>query len=68
MIHRKNKARGARLTARHKLNSATIHGALVIAGIVALLIGSWPVFLVVLAVLVATAIHSGDIRIGPRRR
>ena len=55
-------------TARHKLNAASIPGILVIAGLVAALTGSWWVFLGLFAVLIATAVHAGDIRPTKRHR
>ena len=49
-------------TAKHKLNSAHLLGSLVIAGLFGWLTGSLTVFVIVLVALVATAIHSGEIR------
>jgi len=54
--------------ARNKLNSASVHGALAVAALVGAVTGSWGVFLLASAVLVATSLHSGDIRLGQRRR
>jgi len=55
--------------ARHKLNAAHIHGAMIVAGLLAALTGSWSVFLFVVLALMATAVISGDIRINkPTRR
>lgn len=50
------------MSARHKLNTASFQGAAVIAGVVGLACGSWKVFFLALAVLVAGAVHGGDIR------
>jgi hypothetical protein len=55
------------LSAREKLNAAHFHGALIIAAIVALLFDRWAVFRVAAAVLLATSVHSGDIRLTGRR-
>jgi integral membrane sensor domain MASE1 len=55
------------MSARHKLNAASIRGILLIAGFLAAMAGSWPLFWVLLVVLLASAIHSGDIRLEPRR-
>ncbi len=49
--------------AKQKLNSASALGALLIAAIIGGLTGSWTVFVIVAIVLIATAIHSGEIRI-----
>lgn len=55
--------------ARHKLNTAHVNGALIVAGLFGLVFGSLLVFLVVLAVLIVGSLHSGDIRpLGRRRR
>ncbi len=56
------------MSARHKLNSAAVHGALVVGGSVGALTQSWLVFGLCVAILVATAVHSGDIRSPARRR
>jgi len=50
------------MSARHKLNTAFFQGAAVIAGVIGLACGSWKVFFLTLAVLVAGGIHGGDIR------
>jgi uncharacterized protein related to proFAR isomerase len=55
------------MSARHKLNSAAVHGVLIVAGLIAGLTESWRVFLLLVAALIATAVHSGDIRLGNRR-
>ena len=49
-------------SARHKLNAAYIHGALIVAGLAGALGGSWNVFILVAAVLTATSALSGEIR------
>jgi len=49
-------------SAKHKLNSANVTGAMVVAELVAAVVGSWSAFWLVVIVLVATAAHSGDIR------
>jgi hypothetical protein len=54
--------------ARHKLNTAAINGILVVAGAIAFFCQSWTVFWVLVAILGASAIHSGDIRFGRRKR
>jgi hypothetical protein len=56
------------LSARRKLNAAAVHGAILISALVGWLFRSWVVFLLALAVLIGTSIHSGEIRRGPRRR
>jgi hypothetical protein len=53
--------------ARHRLNAAAINGVLLVAGLVALLTGSWIVFAVIAIALVATALHAGDIRLRSRK-
>ena len=53
--------------ARHKLNSAALHGVLIVAGLIALVTNSWTVFCLAAAALLATAVHSGDIRWRGRR-
>ena len=54
--------------ARHKLNASAIHGALLVAGVVALLFQSWAVFWLLVIVLLATAFMSGDIRVWQDRQ
>ena len=48
--------------AKQKLNAAHLNGALLGAGLAGLLTGSWPVFLLALAVLVAGDYLAGNIR------
>ncbi len=54
--------------ARQKLNDAYGCGILLIALLLAGLFQSWIVFLIVVAVLTATAIDNGAIRPRPRRQ
>lgn len=54
--------------ARHKLNVAAVHGVFLVAGLIALVIQSWPVFLGSVAVMLATAVYDGSIRLASRRR
>ena len=54
--------------ARQKLNSAAIHGALLIAGLIAAITQSWIIFMVILGILLTTAVISGDIRLKRRPR
>jgi hypothetical protein len=56
------------LSARHKLNVANVNGALIIAAFAGLVLESWLVFVVVAVVLIACAMHNGDIRRRPRPR
>jgi len=55
------------MSARNKLNSAAVHGSLAVAALIGAVCGSWGVFLLASAVLVATSLHDGSIR-GQRRR
>ena len=50
--------------AKHKLNSAYFSGALGVAALIGAVTGSWGVFSLAAGVLVASSIHSGDIRLG----
>lgn len=54
--------------ARTRLNVGYVHGALAVAGLIAAVVGSWPLFWLAAAVLLATAVYCGDIRLGRRRR
>ncbi len=56
------------MNARKKLNVAYLNGCLLVAGIVGIVAGSWPVFVVALAVVALVSIYTGNIRLGPRRR
>lgn len=53
--------------ARKKLNSASLLGSLLLAGIAGLATGSLTVFLIAAVALVALSIHAGDIRLRRRR-
>lgn len=48
--------------ARNKLNASAIHGVLLVAGVVAFLGQSWPVFWLLVIVLLITSMMAGDIR------
>jgi hypothetical protein len=48
--------------AKQKLNASYFNGAVVMAALMGWLTGSWFVFVLVLIVLLASAIGSGDIR------
>jgi len=50
------------LTAKHKLNSAYVNGAVVIAALVGIVCESWLVFLLVAALLIAGSLQDGSIR------
>lgn len=54
------------MSARQKLNVATVNGCLLVAGTVAYLAGSWQVFAGLLLLLLLSAIGTGGIRF--RRR
>ena len=57
--------------ARQKLNQAHVNGALIAAGVLGLVTGSWTVFIIAGAALIGAATYSGDIRTKPgnyRRR
>lgn len=49
--------------ARRKLNAASIHGVLLVAGLIAAISGSWTIFGVLAVVLTLSAIHAGDVRL-----
>jgi hypothetical protein len=55
------------LSARHKLNQAYVTGCVLLAGVAGYLSGSWLVFGIALAVLLAANLYSGDIRPDQRR-
>jgi hypothetical protein len=55
------------MSARTKLNVATINGAILVAGLAGWALGSWPVFLLGSAALITLGLHAGDIRPGRRR-
>lgn len=50
------------MSAKHKLNSANVLGALIVAGLAGGITGSFGVFLTAFAVLCVLGWHSGDIR------
>jgi hypothetical protein len=55
------------LSARHKLNAAFFNGSLFLAGVAGALTGSWLVFSLALAALVAANVVAGEIRPDRRR-
>jgi len=54
--------------ARQKLNSGHVNGALVVAGLIGGLTGSWGLFAVALAGLLVSKLMGGDIRLTRRKR
>ena len=50
------------MNARSKLNLAFLYGSFVIAAVIGLLTGSWTVFILVLAILLAGNFLHGEIR------
>ena len=54
--------------ARHKLNSAYINGALIIAGLFGLLLENWTVFMIVVIIQIASSVYLGDIRPNSNRK
>ncbi|HYT89738.1 MAG TPA: hypothetical protein VEL76_13605 [Gemmataceae bacterium] len=50
------------MSAKHKLNSANVLGALLVAGLLRDVTGSFGVFLIALVALIAAGYHAGDIR------
>ena len=56
------------MSARTKLNAIAVYGAVIVAAIAGGLAGSWTVFLIVFALVVAGGLHSGEIRPQPRQR
>ena len=54
--------------ARQKLNASYGTGSLLVAGIIGGLFGSWPVFFVALAAMLALNLFAGEIRPGGDRR
>jgi hypothetical protein len=48
--------------ARNKLNASYANGALLIAGAIGVLAGSWPIFAITLGCVLATSFIAGDIR------
>jgi hypothetical protein len=55
-------------SARNKLNAACIHGSLIIAGLLGAIGESWKVFILVAAVLTATSVLGGEIRLKQQAR
>lgn len=56
------------MSARQKLNHSMVNGCVVVAAVIGVLSGSWLVFAAALAGGVLLHIHSGDIRLGPRKQ
>jgi len=54
------------MSARNKLNVAYFNGSLLIAGVLGLVLQSWPIFFLALIALVIGNLYTGGIR--PRRR
>jgi hypothetical protein len=54
--------KGKQMSAKHKLNQAYLLGALIVAGVLGGVTGSWAVFFITLAALVALSYHAGEIR------
>jgi hypothetical protein len=55
-------------SARNKLNTAYIHGFLIIAGLLGAIGDSWNIFILVAAVLTATSVLGGEIRMKQQTR
>ena len=53
------------MNARKKLNRAAVNGCLLLAGVFGFLSGSWLVFGLALAVVIALSVYAGDMR--PRK-
>jgi hypothetical protein len=56
------------MNAREKLNGAHVNGALLVAGLIGGLTGSWTIFGLALAGLVITKLIGADIRLQGRKR
>ena len=56
------------LSARQKLNGIYAGGSVAVAAIIGALAGSWAVFAITAAVLLACSLAGGDIRPNKRRR
>ncbi|WP_437222692.1 hypothetical protein SH661x_002898 [Planctomicrobium sp. SH661] len=54
------------MRARLRLNCLSLLGTLLLAGGLGIVTGSWDVFLISAAILIAIFIHDGDIRPGPQ--
>ena len=48
--------------AKQKLNAAHVDGTWFVAGVIGLITGSWPIFVLALIVLVVGSIYAGNIR------
>ena len=59
---------GDEVNARRKLNAVHIAGDVLLAGIGGLLLRSWPLFFVALAVLIGLDLHTGRVRPKPHKR
>ena len=55
-------------TAKDKLNAASIRGVVLVAGVVALLLKSWSIFWLLVAILLLTSVMAGDIRFNRQRQ
>ena len=55
------------MSARNKLNSAHVNGALIVAGLVGGLAGSWWIFGLALTGLLVSKVLGGDIRLPGKR-
>ena len=55
------------MNARKKLNQAFFYGAILVATVIGTAAQSWFVFFVILGMMVAMNLHSGNIRVRPRR-
>ena len=54
--------------ARQKLNRANLLGSVLLAAVAGWTAGSWPVFFVTMAILVAGNVYAGEIRMARRNR
>ena len=55
------------MNARKKLNQAFVYGALILAAVIGAAAQSWIVFFIILGISVLANLHSGNIRVRPRR-
>lgn len=67
-IEKHREGEEVRVGVRKKLNAANVNGALLVAGIIGSLTGSWVIFGVALAGLLISGVLGGDIRPGGGRR
>ena len=58
----------AKVPARTDLNVAAINGSLLIATLIGWAAGSWTIFFMTSAVLIAAAVYTGKIRPAPRKQ